>query len=249
MVGYSLIFIMATLAGGAVIYFQVKATIEANIENELKNSTATILNMLKTAASTSIKNYLRAVAETNQQILTTLHGEFTLGQITEPEAKSVAKKILLNQTIGNTGYLYCIKSDGIAPVHPRLGVAGNKFLDHAFVRDQIRLKEGYLEYDWKNPEEDHEKPKALYMSYFKPWDWIVSASSYQEEFKALANVSDFKDSILSLSFGKTGYAYVLDSWGNIIVHPTLSGNYMDAQGKDGHYFIQDICRMKNGKLV
>ncbi len=249
MVGYSLIFVIATLAGGAVIYFQVKATIEANIENELKNSTATILNMVKTAASTSIKNHLRAVAETNQQILTTLYGEYTLGKITESEAKVLAKKVLLGQTIGKTGYLYCVKSDGIAPVHPSPGVAGNSFLDHAFVRDQIRLKEGYLEYDWKNPEEDREKPKALYMSYFQPWDWIVSASSYREDFKELVNVSDFKESILSLAFGKTGYAYVLDSRGNIIVHPTLSGNYMNAQGRDGHYFIQEICRMKNGKLV
>ncbi len=249
LVGYTLIFIIAILAGGAVIYFQVKSTIEANIENELKNSTATILNMVKTAAATSIKNHLRAVAESNQQILATLYGEYTLGRLTEPGAKAMAKKLLLGQTIGKTGYLYCVKSDGIAPIHPRPGVAGNSFLDHAFVRDQIRFKEGYLEYDWKNPEEEHEKPKALYMSYFQPWDWIVSASSYREDFKELVNVSDFKDSILSLSFGKTGYAYVLDSRGNIIVHPTLSGNYMDAQGKDGQYFIQDICRMKNGKLV
>jgi len=70
--GYTLIFIMAILAGDAVIYFQVKSTIETNIENELKNSTATILNMIETAASTSIKNHLRVVAEKNRQIIVNL---------------------------------------------------------------------------------------------------------------------------------------------------------------------------------
>ena len=247
--GYTLIFIMATLVGGTVIYFQVKSTIETNIENELKNSTATILNMIETAAGTSIKNHLRAVAEKNRQIIVSLYREYKLGVMTEEETKALAKKILLSQTIGKTGYLYCVKSNGIAPIHPSPGVAGNSFLEYKFVRDQIRLKEGYLEYDWKNPEEDHEKPKALYMSYFQPWDWIISATSYRDEFKELINVSDFRDSILALSFGKTGYAYVLDSMGNVVVHPTLSGNYFDAQGKDGHFFIQDICKLKTGKLI
>jgi signal transduction histidine kinase len=247
--GYTLIFIMATLVGDAVIYFQVKSTIETNIENELKNSTATILNMIKTAASTSIKNHLRAVAEKNRQTIAALYKEYKQGRMTEEEAKILAEKILMSQTIGKTGYLYCVKSNGIAPIHPSPGVAGNSFLDYQFVRDQIRLKEGYLEYDWKNPEEDHENPKALYMSYFQPWDWIISATSYRDEFKELINVSDFRDSILALSFGKTGYAYVLDSMGNVIVHPTLSGNYFDAQGEDGHFFIRDICRLKNGKLI
>ena len=247
--GYTLIFIMATLAGGTVIYFQVKSTIETNIENELKNSTATILNMIETAASTSIKNHLRAVAEKNRQIIVSLYREYKLGVMTEEETKALAKKILLSQTIGKTGYLYCVKSNGIAPIHPSPGVEGNSFLDYKFVRDQIRLKEGYLEYDWKNPEEDYAKPKALYMSYFQPWDWIISATSYRDEFKELINVSDFRDSILALSFGKTGYAYVLDGMGNVIVHPTLSGNYFNAQGKDGHFFIRDICKLKNGKLI
>lgn len=247
--GYSLIFIIATFLGGAVIYSQVKSTIEANIESDLKNSTATILNMIETAAGTAIKNHLRAVAEKNKQIVDAVYQDYKDGIITEEAAKRQAEKILLSQTIGKTGYLYCVRSDGIAPVHPNPGVAGNNFLDQWFVRDQIRLKEGYLEYDWKNPGEAHEKPKALYMSYFKPWDWIISASSYRDEFKELINVHDFKASILALSFGKTGYAYVLDSKGTIIVHPTLSGNYFDAKGEDGHFFIHDICRLKNGKLI
>ncbi|MBU1340131.1 MAG: cache domain-containing protein [Proteobacteria bacterium] len=247
--GFTLIFILATLLGGTAIYFQVKSTIEANIESELKNSTETILNMVKTAAGTSIKNHLRAVAEKNKQIIEAIYEDYQSGRMTEEAAKVLAKKILLSQTIGKTGYLYCVRSDGIAPIHPRPGVAGNNFLDQWFVREQIRLKDGYLEYDWKNPEEDHEKPKALYMSYFEPWDWIISASSYRDEFKELVNVSDFKDSILALLFGKTGYAYVLDSKGNLIVHPTLSGNYFDAQGRDGQFFIHEICRLKNGKLI
>jgi len=139
MVGYTLIFIIATLAGDTAVYFQVKSTIEVNIESELKNTTETILNMVKTAANTSIKNHLRAVAEKNKQILETIYQEYQQGGMTEKEAKTLAKKILLGQTIGKTGYIYCVRSDGIAPIHPRPGVAGKNFIDQWFVTDIPRI--------------------------------------------------------------------------------------------------------------
>jgi hypothetical protein len=54
------------------------------------------------------------------------------------------------------------------------------------------------------------------MSYFKPLDWIVSVSSYRNEFDELIELTDFSDDILSLRFGETGYAYVVDIKGGII---------------------------------
>lgn len=247
--GYTLIFICATLVGGSIIYNTVQSTIETNIESELAHSTTAIQNMVQTAASTSIKNHLRAVADKNKEIIEHVYADYKNGSITEKRAKELSRKILFSQTIGKTGYIFCANSKGIAIEHPNPGVAGKKFLDHGFVRSMIQQKQGYLEYDWKNPEDLHKKPKAMYMSYFEPWDWIIAASSYREEFKELINISDFKDNILELTFGKTGYAYIIDSKGNLIVHPFLSGNYSDAKGKDGISFIQRISELKNGKLI
>jgi PAS domain S-box-containing protein len=245
--GYTLIFILVAILCNGVIYYTVRSTIEANIESELTNSTAMIFNMVRTAAGTSIKNHLRAVAEKNKEIIEHIYQDYQNGLFSEEEAKSRARNILFSQTIGKTGYIFCANTRGIAVEHPNPGVVGKNFLDHGFVREMIRLKQGYLEYDWKNPEDDHEKPKAMYMSHFEPWDWIIAASSYREEFKELVKISDFKDSILSLKFGKTGYAYITDSQGNLIVHPFLTGNYYDD--KDSNAFVRKICTMKTGKLV
>jgi PAS domain S-box-containing protein len=122
-------------------------------------------------------------------------------------------------------------------------------MDREFVREMIRLKTGYLEYEWKNPEEDVMKPKAMYMSYFAPWDWIIAVSTYREEFTHLIEISDFRKSILDMTFGKTGYAYIHDSSGNLIVHPFLTGNYLNSRDKDGRCFVRDMCEKKNGKAV
>ncbi|MBU0971380.1 MAG: cache domain-containing protein [Proteobacteria bacterium] len=247
--GYTLIFVLATLVGGAVIYQQVRATIEANIESELTTATETIQNMVRTAAATSIKNHLKAIAEKNKEIVQAIYKDFLSGLITEDAAKELCRKILFSQTIGKTGYIFCANSDSIAIEHPNPGVAGKNFSNHRFVHDMIRMKTGYLEYDWKNPEDAALKPKAMYMSYFEPWDWIIAASTYREEFNALIHISDFRDSILSLRFGKTGYAYINDTAGNLIVHPFMTGNYYDSRDRDGRFFVRDICKLKNGKAV
>ncbi|WP_212637937.1 cache domain-containing protein [Desulfocicer vacuolatum] len=246
---YTLISVLAIFLGGAVIYHQVRITIEANIESELTNATAAIQNMVRTAAATSIKNHLRAIAEKNKEIVTNIYADFLKGLMTEEEAKLLCRKILFSQSIGKTGYIFCVTSSGIATEHPNPGVVGKNFLNRQFVKKMIEMKTGYLEYDWKNPEDVALKPKAMYISYFKPWDWVIAASSYREEFAELINISDFRKSILSLTFGKSGYTYIKDSLGNLIVHPFMTGNYFDAKDKYGEYFVRKICRLKNGKAV
>jgi PAS domain S-box-containing protein len=247
--GHTLVIVIAVLVGGGFIISRVQTTIETHIESELTNATAAIRHMVRTAAATSIKNHLRAVAEKNLEIIQAVYQDFEQGKITEHEAKDLCKKILFSQTIGKTGYIFCASSRGIAAEHPNPGVTGRRFMDREFVREMIRLKTGYLEYEWKNPEEDMMKPKAMYMSYFEPWDWIIAVSTYREEFRHLIEISDFRKSILDLSFGKTGYAYIHDSAGNLIVHPFMTGNYFDARDKDGRYFVRDMCEKKNGRAV
>jgi PAS domain S-box-containing protein len=246
---YSSILVGAALLTGMVIYSQVRNTIEANIESELGNTTATIQNMVQTSANTSIKNYLRAVAEKNREIIEDIYKRHKAGFMTEGEAKAKAQEVLFSQTIGKTGYIYCINSKGVAVAHPHPAVAGQNHLHEEFIKEQIKRKNGYLEYEWQGPADAQKRSKALYMTYFEPWDWIISVSSYREEFKELVNVSDFRDSILALKFGETGYSYVLDSKGNVIVHPILQGSVYDVTDAKGWTFVRDICALKKGKII
>lgn len=249
LISYSAVFLLSLSIGTVVIFFFVKATIEENLESELKNTTQTVLNMVRTSAGVSIKNHLRAVAEMNREIAEDFYERALAGNISMQEARRRVRAIMLSQTIGKTGYIYCISSQGVIQIHPQKELNQVDLSEYAFIVDQKKRKEGYLEYNWKNPGEASPRPKALYMTYFKPWDWIISVSSYRNEFKELVKVDDFRDSILSIVFGKTGYIYVLDLEGNLIVHPSLSGNYYDAVDVTGLRFIQEICKQKNGKII
>lgn len=249
-INYFAVFMVSLLSGSLVVYFLMRNTIEQNIENELKNSTTTILNMVRTSATVSVKNYLRGIVEKNRDIVVHYYNLYQQGLLSEEAAKRQASEILLSQKIGKSGYIYCIGSTGILAVHPQKALRGVNISQYAFAQEQKQRKEGYLEYDWKNPGEQRTRPKALHMTYFAPWDWIISASSYRDEFSELINVDDFRDSILSLRFGRTGYPYVIKTDGVLVIHPKLEGaNIIAEKDASGREFIREISERRNGKII
>jgi PAS domain S-box-containing protein len=251
LLGYATVFVFSILVGTLLLYPIIRTAIESNIESNLDNTTRMILNTVETTADASIKNYLRAVTEKNRDIVQEFYGMYRKGLLSEEEAKRRAKAVLLSQRIGKTGYIYCINSKGLVMVHPLPEMEGVDVNGYAFVQRQLEKKSGYIEYEWKNPGEKAQRLKALSMAYFKPWDWIISATSYREEFRELVEVDVFRKGILSALFGKTGYAFIIDSRGTAIIHPHLESgnNFYDVKDADGKPFVREMCRLKNGRIT
>lgn len=216
--------------------------------DSLQAQTDSTYNLIDSAVNTSIRNYLGALAETNKNIIEFYYAKFKSGELSEEAAKKQVEQFLLSQRVGETGYIYIVDSKGFLKVHPFRKNADLSSYD--FIKTQIDQKQGYLEYTWKNPSDSEEKKKALSMAYFKPWDYIVSVSSYKSEFINLVNTNDFKSNILSIVIGETGYMYVLNSKGELIIHPKQGGvSIYDSVDSQGNYFIQEIIRNKNGMVV
>jgi PAS domain S-box-containing protein len=246
---YSLLFFLSLSFGFATVYVITRDTIEKNIESELQNTTTTIYNLVKTSFTVSIKNYLRGAAEKNLEIVNSIYMDYQNGLVSEQEAKERAVRVLLSQTIGQSGYIYCLNSSGIVVVHPKRALLQSDVSEYSFVKDLLVKDRGYLEYDWKNPDEEEPRPKALYMVYFEPWDWILSVSSYREEFKGLVNIDDFKQSVLDLKFGKTGYTFVVNDEGKAIIHPKLEGvNVLTMEGIPNEALAY-MFEQKSGRVV
>lgn len=246
---YLTAFCVVIALGSAVIYSIVRNTIEANIESELNNSTSAMLNMVQTAMSGSIKNHLRAVAEKNLEMVTYLYSLYQQREISEVQARRLAESLLLTQRIGTTGYIACVSHQGVMVVHPEFEWVGQDINRFDFVRQMREKRYGYIEYDWKNPGDRHTRPKALYMAYFEPWDWIIAVSAYRQEFHSLIDIEDFRESILSFQFSKSGYAFVTDNHGNAIIHPRLQGTSL-IEGRDLPAYPLDVMlREKRGKIV
>ena len=245
-------FVLSIAAGSTFLYTLVRKTVESHIEKDLQGTNANILEIVNTAANVSIRNHLRAVAEKNRDIASHFFSQVKKGLISNTEAKDLARKVMLGQTVGKTGYIFVwdiSKAPHSIPlaVHPKIQGEDVAYVD--FVQGGSQLRNGYMEYSWKNPGEEKEREKAMYLAYFEPWQWVICASSYKEEFIDLINIDDFSHQVLSYRFGNTGYSFILNSKGDMIVHPQLTGNYFDEKDVKGTKYIKKICEMKNGKIT
>jgi PAS domain S-box-containing protein len=220
---YSATFIVIMGLSSLTIFSIVKQHMEKNMDNMLHNATSAMVNSVKTAASVSIRNYLRATAETNLDMARHLHRMAEDGILTVEQAQNQAVGLMLSRKIGTQGYICILDGSGRVVKHPKKQLEGLDISDHAFVREMVARKKGYIEYDWQNPDDAALRPKALYLEYFAPWDWMITVSAYRKEFTALMEIRDFEKGILEQRLGRTGYASVLDSSGTFIIHPEFSG--------------------------
>jgi len=248
-ISFAAAFVATVTLCTAIIYITAAKSIEYRMDSELTNTSITILNMIQTTASVMIKGHLQTIAQQNYEIVVYFYNQYQKGLMSEQEARSNATSLLLSQTIGTTGYVYCLSSQGNILVHPNEELIHKNLSKHEFIRYQKKRKKGYIEYEWKNPGELKTRPKALYMTYFKPWDWIISASSYREEFHYLINMDDFRVSIRTLRFAQTGYAQVFDIKGNPMIEQSNATHIYNHYHPQYKAFVSTILQQKNGKRL
>ncbi len=108
------------------------------------------------------------------------------------------KERIKSKRVGATGYIFCMDRKGNFTIHPES--EGKNFYDsrdsngNAFIREMCEKKSGWIRYPWKNPGDSTPRMKIVRYEYFEPWDWIVAAGSYEDEFYREAN--SIKESIL-----------------------------------------------------
>lgn len=243
------LFVPFAILAGALSYSIMREAFETQITRELSNSTESMINMVQTSVHLSVRNSLRSVSEKSADIVRLFYHEQLSGKLTESEAKDRAIMVLLSQKVAKSGYLYCLDSTGTVTVHPEQGVLGQNFAEIPFIKEQVQRKNGYIEYDWKNPGDLQARPKALWMTYFEPWDWIISATAYRDEFDQVVNIEDFRKSINSLNFMTSGYPYVIDLTGKLIVHPIHQGeNVFEMSMETPEGLFRTMLAQLKGKL-
>lgn len=244
--GYLLIFLLVVFIGNSIIHFYFSSIINRNIEAELSNSTFSTRVILETAAKTSLINQLRLVTARNLEIITTIYQQ----DFKEKEAKELAAKIITGQSIGKSGFLYVVNSFGNIQIHSDNGLIGQNIPTQDFRLHQTQPKYGYLEYEKKEQENGATHVKALYMTYFGPWDWIISATIDKNELATFIDIISLRKAILARQIGKTGYPFVMDSKGNLLIHPKREGqNIYHELESEGENLILKIIKTQKGRML
>jgi PAS domain S-box-containing protein len=249
---YAVLLVITVTFGSLAVYLVVRGNIRQSMENELVNTTEALRNMVRAAATTAVKTHLRGIAEERLHDVEHMYLLVEEQKHTEAEARARISKMLRADVIGKTGYIF-VWDVSRAPesiplvVHPYIQGEDVAYVD--FVQKAARLKNGYIEYDWKNPHEIDVRKKSMHIAYFEPWDWVLAAASYREEFLDLVDIDDFQDFIAPLKFGESGYSFIFDIKGNSVLHPFAAGNIYDSRDGSDRYFIREMCEKRNGIIT
>ena len=113
------------------------------------------------------------------------------------ESTPAMREALLKMKIGATGYVWVLDSKGnyvVSKDGKRDGqnIMGAKDADgRLFIKDIIekalKSPEGDIfdsDYLWKNEGDETARTKLSKVVYFKPWDWIIGAGTFEDEFFA-----------------------------------------------------------------
>ena len=109
-------------------------------------------------------------------------------------------RAIMDMKVGKTGYVYAV--GGKYPFHRGHYIIskngqrdGENIWDskdaegRRYIRDivnkAVKLKKNevaYERYQWKNPGEKSPRWKVVALTYFEPWDWVIGASVYEDDY-------------------------------------------------------------------
>jgi len=141
------------------------------------------------------------------------------------------RKSIMGTEVGKTGYVYIlggkddqkghyiVSKDGARDgedIWEAKDADGRLFIQ-AIVNKAVALKPGETateKYPWKNEGENTARVKVVKIAYFEPWDWVIGAGAYEDDFNEINNRLDKGLSSMLRSFMVTGL--VLAVFGIII---------------------------------
>ncbi len=203
-------------------YYFVGQALLKNAHTELAKTEQNVHRSVQALLSTAINSYLRSITEQNINYITRQYRAYLQGDISELEAKELIQDHFNLQNVGDSGYLVAVEEKDeklYLDLHPYL--PQTECSETEGCQQWAKKRNGYTEYDWKNPTDNSYRKKAAFVQEFKPWNWIVGASSYRDEFIDLVDIDDLRKLISSIRINETGYFFVFDKNDTVIIHPEL----------------------------
>jgi len=111
------------------------------------------------------------------------------------ESTPTLREALMKIKIGATGYVWVLDSKGNYVISQGGKHDGENIIEakdangKPFIKDMLEKalasREGEIFdriYPWKNEGDEKTRMKLCKVTYFKPWDWVIGAGSYEDEF-------------------------------------------------------------------
>ncbi|NCC52273.1 MAG: HAMP domain-containing protein [Spartobacteria bacterium] len=163
-----------------------------------------------------------------------------------PAAQELALRSVEKMRYGHDDYFYIYNTNNIAIGHPFDDVRGKDLSGYHDARGQLvmpiiwetlRMQEdGFLTILWRRLNEDEPVPKLLYFRKIPAWNWMIGTGVYIDDIESDARrkmdeiMAMLRESFSKIDIAKTGYYWLFNGDGEILIHPALAaGDTAEAQ--------------------
>jgi methyl-accepting chemotaxis protein len=143
------------------------------------------------------------------------------------------RKGIMEAKVGKTGYVFVLGGKGVQQGRYIVSKDGKrdgeniwetkdssgKMFIQSIVKNGLALKPGEIgfeRYPWKNEGDAQPRTKIAAITYFEPWDWVIGASTYEDDFDAaqkrvigsldqMVNFTSIAAAILTLVIGLSSF--------------------------------------------
>ncbi len=148
------------------------------------------------------------------------------------------KDTIASMSVGETGYVWVLDYNGNYVVSNNRASDGKNIWNAedndgvAFVQEMIKKGKDltandvdYQIYPWKNEGETVPRDKISAFVHIPEREWIVGAGAYYDEL-----IGDFYTELSDIVVGDTGFVFILDTSGNMVLHKKVQGeNWADKE--------------------
>ncbi len=249
MFSYTLLLVLILIGVALTRYFEVRGRLSDRVEGDLHETVDNAVAMVTAASDLSLRNYLRGITENNLALVNFYYGRFRAGEFEESQAKKLVAGIMAEQKIGRSGYTYCLQSNGKLARYSSFQNEED-LGELPYIREQLKRKEGYMAYDWRDSAEGKSTPKAMYMGYFEPWDWIVTSMAFRTEFADLININDFVPALHTMKpyAGDAIAIYIMDGLGRYLISSELAAGGEAVSGHADALRVSSMLKERAGLL-
>ena len=207
------------------------AIFNKSAEKELVAMGQELSTQVERTLSGLLSDHLRAVAEEAVQLATEQQRRYQAGLTSESAARQGLLDVLASRRIGRNGYVFVLTAKGFVELHPEQNLVGREieqieqFRKTQPLTDRLRtIHPGYIEYDWQPLQGAGNRPKALYLEHFRPWDWLIAVSCYRDEVLDLVKPEALNTMMRAFRYGRNGHAVLMDDQGRMLTHspPTMT---------------------------
>ncbi len=245
---FLVILLIIAMLFGAIYFYSVPLIKQKVFEIERNASRIALNNVFELAnkmyfnlegyrlqALDSHKQRLTAVVSIAEAYIDEAQAQVDRGEITLAQARQRVFSGLRNFTYGNNDYIWVASHDSWLLSHPDdrfhdrdatdLRNKQGEALIPKIVAQVISEGDGFFQYQWQRLAGPEEIDKISYVKNYPRWQMVIGSGLYLDDIEAEVQqrkrsaVEELREALKEIKVAKTGYMFIFDGDGNMLIHP------------------------------